>query len=244
MIPGKRQVNDFYYVIGNPELKPGKSFSLAMDNTFFKYLYLNFRYSIYKNSSSEVYNKDSNNMTYLTYLNNADLEKYTINLTLPYRILNGKLYGQFMGNWTYVTYKKFKNGYIPPANRKDNFWLNSYGFNMQYDVTDRLNFSCDAQYTPKQEALQYTLRKIAVVNMGVSYGFLKNKNLILGFNVANVFASADSKEDEYFLDNYRYDYTHRRGPVCVLSLRLKLNKGQHVVDEYRDYQPDFSRMEK
>ena len=243
MIPGERKVTEIFYTKGNPELEPSKNFSVIFNNTFFKYLYLKLRYSYFKNVSGEVfYNKD--NILYQDYLNYANLENYNISLSLPFRLLKGKLYGQFMGYETYVKYKKFLNDYIPPADRHKAFWLQNYNFTMSYDITDRLNFNADADYSPNHDALYCYTYSSANIDANINYSFLKKKNLILYFDVRNMFDSNDSKQKKYFGNNFRYNGTHRNGPVFTLSVRLKLDKGQKVTEEYRDYTTDVSRIQK
>ena len=60
----------------------------------------------------------------------------------------------------------------------------------------------------------------------------------------NLFNSSDRKRDSYFLDNYRYGYAKAKGPVFGVSVKLRINRGQNVVDEYRYRTPEMNRLER
>ncbi len=241
MIPGIRKVTETFYTMGNPEANPSKNYSVLFNSVFFKFLNLNLGYTYFKDVSGKVY-EERNGILYQHYLNYADVENYKISLNLPFRLFQGKLYGQLLGNCTYVNHKKFFNGYVPPVGRKDNYWLQNYSVSMSYDIAERFNFNAYFQYSPAKNALYYHTCPRTDAEAGISYQFLKKKNLILYFNVGNIFDSNDIKENIYFMDNFRTNVIRRHGPVFTLSVRLKLDKGQKVIEQYKDYMPNVSRM--
>lgn len=243
MLPGERKVTDTYYTKGNPELDPYKSYSFFWNSTFFKYLHLQLSYNHFKNVYGAVYYA-KDNVLYQDVLNYADIDNYNVGLTLPFRFLKGKLYGQIVGNCIYADYRKFVNGYIPPEDRPTHYWVSSLSGSMNYDITDRLNFNLDAYYKFKTDGLDTHIGDWGNVDLNINYSFLKQKNLIVYLSADNLFDSQNRMRKIYFGDNFRQLKQYSNGPVFTLSVRLKFNKGQRVVDEYRDYQPDLSRLSK
>jgi hypothetical protein len=243
MIPGKRKVNESYFTLGNPNLSPSHSYSIIYNNTFYKFVYLNLRYSYYKNASGAVYyNKDG--LLYQDYLNYVNLENYNISLSIPFKLLKDKLYGQASGRWTYVNNKTFINDFTPPVGRKTKYWINSYNFSMSYDITDRLNINTYISYKPKFESMQNYTYSYTDTEASISYGFCNKKNLFLEFSISNILDSRDIKHNIYFANNVRCVNIQRNGPIFNLSLRLKLNKGEKITDEYKEYSPNISRLQK
>ncbi len=242
LIPGKRQINEYYYSVGNPEIDPKTYYSVVLNNTLFKYFYLNFRYTRYKNVLGNVYANDENGLTYMTYLNYGDVDHYSTHITLPYRFMHGKLYGQIIGNFTFVKHHKLKKDFIVPLGRNLQYYLYDFKANFQYDVTGRLSLNSILQYIPEKNTLLTKTYSVKTVDFGLTYSLLKEKNLILGLEVLNMFSSSDLKQDIFFLENFRHEYNYRKGPVFIFSVRLRLNKGQKVVEEYRNVTPDFNRL--
>lgn len=243
MIPGKRKITETYYTLGNPNLSPSHNFSVLFNNTFFKFINLNLRYSYYKNAVGLVYyNKDG--ILYQDYLNYVNLENYNISLSIPFRLLKDKLYGQLSGRWTYVNNKKFLHDFTPPTGRKNSYWINSYNFSMSYNITNRLNFNTYINYFPRHESVQNYTYSALDTEAGLSYSFCKKKNLIFEFNVNNIFDSNDKKRNIYFAENFRNINVLRNGPVFYFTLCLKLDKGEKVIEEYREYTPNINRMKK
>ena len=70
----------------------------------------------------------------------------------------------------------------------------------------------------------------------LQYMMLKEKNLQLRLTLNDVFAR-DAKRVFYYVDGQYYSYQRHIGPIFRLSLKYVFNKGQRVVDEYRDYTP-------
>lgn len=242
LLPGIRYVNDYYYTEGNPYLDPMKFYYVAFNNRFLKLFQLNLRYERLNNLYGAVYMKDGNSSIYRTYLNYADLNRYYIGITLPYRFLNGKLYGQLMGTIRWEEYRNFKNNFELPEGRKSRFFNSNIRFNLLYDITDRLSSNFIARIDPNYKNIQVETKTVYNIDLGFYYSFLAKKNLILGLNASNLFNSADSKQDIYFLDNFRHSYNRIKGPVFNISLKLRINKGQNVMDEYQNKTPAIERM--
>lgn len=244
LIPGKRQINEYYYSLGNPDIEPTIYYSVVLNNTLFKYFYLNLRYSRFKNVSGGVYANDENGLTYMTYLNYADIDNYSAHITLPYRFMRGKLYGQIIGNFTFVKHHKFKNDFIVPFGRNLQYYIYDFKANFQYDVTDRFSLNSILQYTPEKNTLLTRTYSVKTIDFNLTYSLLKDKNLIFGLEVLNMFSSSDLRQDIFFLENFRHQYNYRKGPVFIFSVKLRLNKGQKVVEEYKNVSPDFNRLTK
>jgi len=186
--------------------------------------------------------KDDDRATYLTYMNCTDVNLYSINMVLPYRFLEGNLYGQFIGYIGWREYKNFKNGFEPPTGRADHFFNGNVRANLMYNITDRLSCDAIARWDPPTKRIQTTTKRSFAFDFGCWYSLLREKNLIVGFSANNLFNSSDRKRDIYFLDNYRYGYTKVKGPIFAVSVKLRINRGQNVVDEYRYRTPEMKRL--
>jgi hypothetical protein len=242
LLPGIRYINEFNYTEGNPHIAPMTYYFVAFNNSFFQVVGLSLRYENLKNVFGEVFMRDENSATYRTYLNYADLERYYITLNVPYRFLDGKIYGQLVSTIHWADYKNFRNGYELPRGRDTRFFTGNMRINFQYDITERLNFNAAFKLDPTYRNIPSTRRSTYRLDMGVSYALLPKKNLILDFSVANVLNSENSQVDNYFLDNYSYAWRQVKGPVYKFSLKFRLNKGQRVMDEYRNNTPAIERM--
>lgn len=243
MTPGKRKVTDDYYTQGNADLSRTRKYSVSMYNTFFKLINLNLSYVYYKNAIGQIYQQESG-ILYQTSLNYADIENYNIGLSLPIALFHKKVYGQLSANCTYVNYKKFRNGYIPPKGRPEHSWQQGYTVSLGYDATDRLSFDAYADFTPKQKSLLFTTRASSYAEVGASYQFLADKRLTVGFEASNIFDSNGNRQDIYFGDNTRRDHVHSKGASFNFYIRLRLKKGKDISGEYKEYSPDIKRMSK
>ena len=244
LLPGKRYVNEYTYTQGNPDIDPMKYYMVVFNNTFFKFFQLNLRYEKLNNTSGAILMEDRDERIYQTYMNYADLNRYSVGITLPYRFLNGKIFGQFIGYMGWNEYKNFKNGFELPPGRTPRLFNGNVRFNVQYDITDRLNFNMIARLDPYRSTLQVDTETSFSADLGVYYSLLQKKNLIVGFNVENLFNSSNVQQAVHFSDYHRYMYRQTKGPIFNFSLKLRINRGQHVVDEYKDRTPSMERMSK
>lgn len=243
MTPGKRKVTDDYYTEGNADLTRTKNYSVNLYNTLFNLININFRYVYYKGAIGQIY-QQKNEILYQRSLNFADIENYNLGLSLPIALFHKKLYGQLSANCTYVNFKKFRNGYIPPKGRPTYSWQQGYTLSLGYDATDRLSFDAYADFTPKRKSLFYTSYAKSYAEIGASYQLLSDKSLTVGVEANNIFDSNGNKQDFYFGDNTRRDYVHSKGPSFNFYIRLRLKKGKDVSNEYKEYSPDIKRMTK
>lgn len=243
MMPGKRKVTDDYYTEGNADLSRTKIYSVGLYNTIFKLININLSYGYFKKSIGQIYQQE-NEVLYQTSLNFADIENYNMSLAIPISLWHKKVYGQLSGNCTYVNFKKFRNGYVPPKDRPTYAWLQSYALSLCYDPTDRLSFNAYADFTPKRKSLLYTSYAKSYAEAGVSYQLLADKSLTIGFDVNNIFDSNGNKQNLYFGDNVRRDYIRSKGPSFNLYVRLRLKRGKDISSEYKEYSPDVRRMSK
>jgi hypothetical protein len=158
--------------------------------------------------------------------------------------MRGKLYGQIIGNFTFFKHHKFKNDFIVPFGRNLQYYIYDFKANFQYDVTDRFSLNSILQYTPEKNTLLTRTYSVKTIDFNLTYSLLKDKNLIFGLEVLNMFSSSDLRQDIFFLENFRHQYNYRKGPVFIFSVKLRLNKGQKVVEEYKNVSPDFNRLTK
>lgn len=240
MLPGIKKVNEYIYDIGNPEIRPSRSYSLIFYNTFFKYAQLNLSYVLTKNLYGNVY--EVSKQTLIRSHNNiADNKAFRANIVLPYALFEKKITGQLQTNLSYNKLSNFKNNFILPSGRSAHYWATSFVANINYNPTDKLNFSIEGSYLPRQTATLYDNRSNFYLDLDFYYSFLKDKSLTLGLNASALFAR-DRVGTSYFLDNQYHTTTKNIGPFFRVSLKWRFNKGQRVVEEYQDYIPGTNRL--
>ncbi len=240
LFPGERKTNDYVYFSGNPEIRPTKTYRFLVNNTLFKYAQFNLSYSLTEDYINNLYVKRGDILVQ-SKDNIARLQAFRVNMVLPFAFFNRKLTGQIQANASYNTLRNFKNGFVAPTNRATNYWLHSYNAVINYSPTSRLNISLFGNVAPKQNTTLYSTQRNMNWDVEVYYSFLKNENLTLSLGGYNLFAR-DAMTTNYFLNNSYHSTFENNGPTFQVSLKLKLNKGQKVIEEYKDYIPDVSRM--
>lgn len=231
LLPGIRYSNDYLYNQGNPYLKPTQSYAVAWNNTFYKYAYLNVRYSYYKNLFGSTFEEESNGVVKSTYLNYADQHKFSTYLTLPFRFLDGNLLGQITGNVDYARYVNIAPNYeISNSRKKDylNYTLSSY---IQYQL-NRFGVNVSANFYPGYSDLQMDVDNRWLMNIGVSYDFLKSKRLTLSIDANDLFDSYNTKSHYYLNNVYKYIQSERNNRNLSISIIYKFDSGAKVLNKY------------
>ena len=240
MLPGKRKINDYIYVLGNPNILPTRNYALVFYNTLFQYAQLNFSYVWGRNVIGNVYVMEGNILSKSSD-NIADNRSFKTNIVLPFSMLKQKLTGQVQFNASYNHLYSFKNGFVRPTDRSANYWTRSYSAVVNYVPTERCNISIQGSYFPKTSTLIYTENKNMSMDLEMYYSFLKEKNLIVSATISDLFAK-DNIRKSHFLDMHSHSTMENIGPTFLISIKLRLNKGQRVVEEYKDYTPGTSRL--
>ena len=173
--------------------------------------------------------------------NIADNRSFKTNIVLPFSMLKQKLTGQVQFNASYNHLYSFKNGFVRPTDRSANYWTRSYSAVVNYVPTERCNISIQGSYFPKTSTLIYTENKNMSMDLEMYYSFLKEKNLIVSATISDLFAK-DNIRKSHFLDMHYHSTMENIGPTFLISIKLRLNKGQRVVEEYKDYTPGTSRL--
>ena len=240
MLPGIHKINDYMYQKGNPNQTPANSYYLLFYNTLFDFLELNFTYAYTKDALAHIY--DINEGKCLIWKENAaDLDYFYANVVLPFTFFNDKLTGQFQWGGSYRYLKNYKNGFEVPENRKSYSFRTSYNLMVNYKPNTRLNIMSSFNYVPKTEMTFSSLNRNFHMNIEADYSFLKDKNLTIGLSIKDCFNN-DVVKESYFVSGESKVISSWRGPTAGITLRYKFNRGQNVVDEYRDYSPKTSRF--
>lgn len=240
MVSGERQYNDAVSVFGNRDLKPTKLYGLVFYNTFFQYLTVNLSYILTCDYIGSLYELKGHSL-YSTYQNIADKEAFRTNFTIPFQFYSRQISGQVQVDVSYDKMRNMKNGFILPQNRKDNYWNASINANIGYMPNERLGISIDGKYSPCYNSPLLHIDSNGSVDIEVQYNMLKEKNLTLTISARDLIQK-DTKNTIYFGDSRYHTQKCSIGPIFLVSLKLKLNKGQKVVEEYRDYTPSSSRL--
>ena len=240
MVYGERQANDMVSMYGNRDLKPNKAYGFVIYNTLFKYMNLNFSYILTYDFIGNIFSSNGKHLS-STYQNIADLQTFKTNIVIPYRFADKKVMGQFQFNLAYDKLYNFKNQFSLPANRK--CWYVNYNIhsNISYSPASRIYLSIDGNYYPTYKSSLMNAAANGSLDFELQYMMLKEKNLQLRLTLNDVFAR-DAKRVFYYVDGQYYSYQRHIGPIFRLSLKYVFNKGQRVVDEYRDYTPSNGRL--
>ena len=240
MVYGKRQANDMVSMYGNRDLKPNKAYGFVIYNTLFKYMNLNFSYILTYDFIGNIFSSNGKHLS-STYQNIADQQTFKTNIVIPYRFADKKVMGQFQFNLAYDKLYNFKNQFSLPANRK--CWYVNYNIhsNISYSPASRIYLSIDGNYYPTYKSSLMNAAANGSLDFELQYMMLKEKNLQLRLTLNDVFAR-DAKRVFYYVDGQYSSYQRHIGPIFRLSLKYVFNKGQRVVDEYRDYTPSNGRL--
>ena len=238
LLPGKRYVNDYFYQIGNPDLKASNDYLFMMQNRFWGFLNLSLRYFRSNNNIQQVFLEDSQNMSYSTYLNASNKSVASIYLHAPFELFDGKLYGDVSGQVFFTKYDNI-NPLLEINNDKVNISAQIYA-DIYYDITDRLSIELGSEILLKSYNLQYTVEPRWRMKAAASYSFMPKKQLILAVEGQNLFSSFDTSAFIEYSQNTMQLNRYAAGPIVSLSLKYKFNKGSKV--DYRDNTSDFSRM--
>lgn len=243
MLPGIRYVNNYMYSTGNPEFVNKTSYIARIDQTFWTYLNLRFTYSLSRNYIDSYYGYDQDaDMIYLSYGNLYDMNLYDITLSCPYMFWKEKIYGSLLANYQYVDL--FNINPDVSVRTSDVDWhyirLELYFY---YDITDRLTFNISGRWIKPDKRLQQSLDKHYLnFNTGLSYAFLKDKNLAASLYVSSIAPHLAEREYTYFFGDNVFRSLSRNLTTATLSLRYSFSIGQEV--SYRDNSGNFERMMK
>lgn len=140
-----------------------------------------------------------------------------------------------------IKYITLKKQFSLPANRKDSYMNYNIHSNISYSPTDRMYLSLDGNYYPTYNSSLMNVSANGSVDIELQYMVLKEKNLQLRFSINDLLAR-DSKRTFYYGEGHYFSSRRYIGPIFQLSIKYVFNKGQRVVEEYRDYNPSYDRL--
>ncbi len=240
LIPGERRRNDYLSFVGNPDVRPTRTYALVVRNTLMRYAQLNLTYAWVQDYAGSIYTSRGERLTE-SVDNIADRRLFRINAVVPFALLSRKLTGQLQATLGHNRFVHFSPGYTPPESRQTQYWTQTYAGSVQYEPSDRLTLSVQGQFTPRLTSLFVDTNRQLLVDLELYYALLRERNLILSLSLGNLFAH-DTTRSAYFLDHRLWQRSDDYQPYVQVSLKLRLGKGQKVVDEYRSYTPGVSRM--
>lgn len=240
MIPGLRQSSDYMYYSGNPDLKPCDGYGLIFNSTFFGYAQLNLMYAFVADNTGSVYARKGEYLIKSTE-NISDQQYFAVNALLPFSFWGDKLTGQLQAEGAHRKLYNFKHGFVPPLGRSTSYWSHSYNASVSYSPTVRVNVTLYGSYEPRYSSTLLESSWNTRWSLELYYSFLKERNLTLYLGAYDLFRR-DNVYTSYFLDHAERSKVFSIGPSFKISLKYRLNKGQKVIEEYRDYTPNASRI--
>lgn len=243
LLPGMRYINDYLYSIGNPAIDNQKQYIAIINQTFFGFLGLNFVYARSYGAIEKFYGYDAEmNSVYTKYANLYNYDMYKIQLNCPYVFLNEKIYGNLFLHYEYVNAFNINS----EAECGDNaaWHVVKADLSFYYDITDRLTLNIIASYhNPWKNRIQLnTDRHQFSIDGGLSYAFLKNKNLILDLNIASISPVWEEINSTYAFAGNTFNTFSKKLTSATLSIRYNFSLGQNI--KYRDNRGNFERMMK
>lgn len=240
MVSGEKQTNDVISVLSNKDLKATKQYGVVFYNTFFKYLNVNLSYIMSYDCIGNMYYSNGNSL-YSEYQNYADKKTFRSNMVIPFQFYGKKISGQFQINTVYDKICKTKNGFEIPYERKNAYWIIGTNTYVSYAPNNRLEISFDGSYNPYHNTSLQEYSSTASFDVETQYCMLKKKNLTLSLSVCDI-TFKDAKITNYFGNSKFFTIKEKIGPTVLLSVKFRFNKGQEVVNEYKDYNPNSSRL--
>ncbi len=243
LLPGMRYINDYLYSIGNPAIDNQKQYIAIINQTFFGFLGLNFVYARSYGAIEKFYGYDAEmNSVYTKYANLYNYDMYKIQLNCPYVFLNEKIYGNLFLHYEYVNAFNINS----EAECGDNaaWHVVKADLSFYYDITDRLTLNIIASYhNPWKNRIQLnTDRHQFSIDGGLSYAFLKNKNLILDLNIASISPVWEEINSTYAFAGNTFNTFSKKLTSATLSIRYNFSLGHNI--KYRDNRGNFERMMK
>ena len=235
MLPGVRVVNDFLSFEGHPEIQPSQIYALVARNTLFQYAQLNLSYGQVHHFVGSSYRSEGKRLVE-SMDNIAKRSFFTANVVLPFALMQKKLTGQLQANVDYSRLSDFTSQYQAPHGRAPRYWTHSYSASLEYTPNNRFSCYLQGELSPQQNTLFSSSSIQFSGSMELNYSLLKERNLVLSLSTYNLFSHPYSKV-HFFLDNSFHTTNYSTEPYIQISMKLRLNKGQHVVDEYRSYTP-------
>lgn len=167
---------------------------------------------------------------------------YKIQLNCPYVFLNEKIYGNLFLHYEYVNAFNINS----EAECGDNaaWHVVKADLSFYYDITDRLTLNIIASYhNPWKNRIQLnTDRHQFSIDGGLSYAFLKNKNLILDLNIASISPVWEEINSTYAFAGNTFNTFSKKLTSATLSIRYNFSLGHNI--KYRDNRGNFERMMK
>lgn len=243
LMPGITYINDYEYERGNSKLLPAKNYNLSLRNVFFDFMSFTIRGSLGRGIITPLIKDMGNNITEYTYSNGIDNRVLNLNLNIPFEFLRKKMSGQLNLNYNTGKYVNPHDGVVIPSDRAS-FTNSDMSLYLNYEFTERLNLWASCDYMIKSQTLYNTTKGYAYVDAGVSYSFLKNKNLTVAFQATDLFDSRTTRTIR------RYDNIERNiryaGTYQCFTLRASYNfsGGKRFKRQVPQDPNDASRFEK
>lgn len=243
MLPGVRYVNEYMYNTGNPNLKNSNIFNVEVTQTFLRFLTLHLVYGRAKDYVEQYYGYDSTrDQVYTSYANLYDYNLFKVYLNCPYALWNDKIYGSLTVSYDHAD--AFNIAPEAECGDRTSWDYLSADLSFYYDITDRLSFNFIAAYnTPWKNRIQRsTDRHNFSFGGGLSYTFLKQKNLVLLLNASSLAPGLEERVTQYrFNDNVFSSFSKRLTSVS-LAIRYNFSIGERV--DFIDNSVTFERMTK
>ena len=240
-LPGKHYMDDATYASGNPDLHPSRYYALVWNNAFWKKVGFFARYAYVEDYVGAIF-KEYEGITVSTYANYADMQYVSLSLSLPFAFWKNRVSGniQAIGEWQH--FLRFKDGYGLPEGRPRQFWGAQVQASLNVSVTDRLDIYVWGTYRSPVHHPLYDKNSTWGMDIGASYAFLKNKELVLSLEAINLFDSFAADYTYYYGNMVRNDYSHYVSRCVELKLSYRFQTVQRPFHEPDDVGNDISRF--
>jgi hypothetical protein len=239
-VPNRVYTSRYQYTIGNPYLHPSRLTTLRWENLLFDFIGLNINYLYTKDLYRPYFYRGSTDFEEIgSYFNTGNKHALSMNLYVPYLVLNEKLSG-YMNISTSLFEKStnlpsdiaFKN------KRLDGWWVvrNS----TEYKVTPKFSLGYSLRYQTFARFAQSETESYWSFDPFVSYTIGK---FTLGIQAMDVFNTSKRKGTLYYGANVTTYETDNYAQYFGITIRYNLSKGKSDRRQ-SDEAADMNRFQK
>jgi hypothetical protein len=243
LLPGKRYIDDYTYMEGNPNLKPAQYYTLALQNIFLNIINVSLDATVYKNNTGSIRIDMGNGISANTYMNAVDSRTFGASVSTPFSMLKEKLQGNINFSAKTGEYMNERNGYVLPARRIRPQSVKLSGF-FNYQLTPAIGITSNVLYSAINRALQTEYTPYATLDLGVNMNLLKSKRLSASLNVADVFNSKKSRYKVYYSNNLFINDIAIPSQYVGLNISYRFNGGKQFNPKINAEGNDTGRFTK
>lgn len=225
LLPGKRYIDDYTYLEGNPDVKPMQFYTFGLQNILLGMFNVSLDVSHYKNNINKVRIDVGNGVSAITSMNAIDSKSFTASVSAPFSLLKERLSGTFNFSVKTGKYMNERNGYVLPVRKLRPQTMKLSGF-LNYYLTQTIGITANVLYIPVNQTLQAKYDPYATLDLGINMNLLKSKQLSMGFQVADAFNSKKNKYKVYYNNNVFINDINMPTRYLGLNVSYRFNGGK------------------